>query len=192
MRVLSLNKSYLPIRLISKYDAIGKLYCNIAKAVIVESDGSYSELSFEELLKRSLTNNWADDQYFIEAVTQRVAVPRTIRLLSYDKIPRTSLRLSKRAVFNRDSHTCYICGKQFGENSLSVDHVIPVSRGGKTVWENLATCCKKCNEEKGNKLWSELSYKPKFKAYRPQPTSNMQKLKLNISTYFDEWKLFGL
>jgi 5-methylcytosine-specific restriction endonuclease McrA len=72
-----------------------------------------------------------------------------------------------------------------------MDHMIPLSRGGKNSWENLVTCCQQCNWDKGHSLLSDLKIKPHFLPYKPQ-MSNMQRLKMSITTKYDEWNYFGI
>jgi 5-methylcytosine-specific restriction endonuclease McrA len=83
-------------------------------------------------------------------------VPLVIRLVYYVRIPRRfSLPLSRRTVLARDHYTCQYCGQRFARASLTVDHVLPRSRGGETRWENIATACGPCNRRKGNRTPEE-------------------------------------
>jgi len=89
---------------------------------------------------------------------QNVAYPRplVIRLTYYVKVPRRfGLPLSRRTVMARDFYTCQYCGKQPGKAELTIDHVIPRSRGGETTWENVVTACRRCNQKKGNRTPEE-------------------------------------
>ncbi len=82
--------------------------------------------------------------------------PLVIRLTYYVRVPRRwGLPLSRRTVFARDFYTCQYCGAQPGKQELTIDHVIPRSRGGETTWENVVTACKKCNQKKGNRTPEE-------------------------------------
>jgi 5-methylcytosine-specific restriction endonuclease McrA len=190
MRTLALNKSFIPIRVINKFEAICKVYMDNATAITFEND-NYIELNFTEWAERSKKNVWPEDQEFVNSPTMRIAVPRTIRYSHYDKIPKTTLRLSRKAIYNRDNHICYICGEEFNDKHLSIDHIIPISRGGKNTWENLITCCVKCNWKKGDKFLHELGWKPLFTAHKPA-VSNIQRLKLEFGRDFEEWKFFGV
>jgi 5-methylcytosine-specific restriction endonuclease McrA len=191
-KVLVLNRSYIPIRFASIYSAIGKFYCGNAEAIIVK-DGNYVSADFDTWLEMSLKDDWPSNQKFIHSTTQRVAIPKVIRCLNYDKIPKTTLRLTRKAVYARDNYTCYICGKEFGDNSLTLDHVTPKSRGGDNSWTNLVTCCKPCNEKKDDKLLQELHWKPKYLPFKPN-ISNMARLKASLTdeSYCKEWEQFGL
>jgi 5-methylcytosine-specific restriction endonuclease McrA len=71
---------------------------------------------------------------------------------------------SRRGVYLRDLYTCGYCDEVFPDSELTLDHVVPISKGGKTNWENIVTACKKCNFKKGDKIIqpNQLPYKPEY------------------------------
>ena len=82
--------------------------------------------------------------------------PHVIRLLQYVRVPRAvKRRISRRALFARDGWKCVYCGTAAGR--LTLDHVIPRSKGGDSVWENVVTACAPCNLRKGDRLLEEIS-----------------------------------
>ena len=89
-----------------------------------------------------------------------------IRLIRYVRIPRDVHRrkITRKAVLARDAYTCQYCGHE--ASGLTVDHVIPRSRGGQSVWENIVAACAPCNRKKGNRMPREASMVP---ASRPRP-----------------------
>lgn len=94
-------------------------------------------------------------------------IPSVIRLKSFVKVPyRARVSLSRRAIFVRDSFACQYCGHA-AEN---VDHVIPRSRGGRHVWENVVAACKRCNTMKENRLPHEVGLHLKTKPAAPRET----------------------
>jgi 5-methylcytosine-specific restriction endonuclease McrA len=186
-RALALNKSYLPLRLVNPYEAICKLY--EGKVTAIASD--QSEHTWDGWVEYSKNDQWPEDQWFLMSSSGRVAVPRIVRYVVYDKIPKARLKLNRRNIYERDDHTCYMCGNKYTEDNLSIDHVVPASRGGKRTWTNLATCCKSCNRKKANHLLSELKYKPKFMPYEPK-SSNIAKIKSEAAHKFPEWKSYGV
>ena len=190
-RVLCLNKSFTPVKIVSRNSAIVKFYGDTCKGITLHN-GVMEEFSWYEWLDRSLSNDWPEDQEFIMSCSQRIAVPSVIRYLKYDKIPKRTHHPTRRSIYERDGHRCYICGKEFKESQLSLDHVVPLSRGGRGTWTNLVTCCMKCNFEKDDKLLSELKIKPKFTPYEPK-VSNMALLKMDARRgYREEWSYFGV
>ena len=92
--------------------------------------------------------------------------PDVIRLVNYVRIPREAHRrkITRRAVLARDSWTCQYCGSR--KSGLTVDHVIPRSRGGKSVWENIVAACATCNRRKGNRLPREIHMHPRNRRRR--------------------------
>lgn len=80
--------------------------------------------------------------------------------------------LTNQALFGRDLNTCLYCGKHMADGQLTRDHVLPVSRGGKDLWDNVVTACKRCNHFKGSRLLQDcglellaLPYVPNFAEY---------------------------
>lgn len=80
---------------------------------------------------------------------------------------RTNYPLTNRTLFARDQHLCLYCGKSFAASALTRDHIVPTSRGGKDVWENVVTACLRCNQYKGNVLLSETGLELLAMPYRP-------------------------
>lgn len=108
-------------------------------------------------------------QAFLRAERLSLQVPVVIRLVYYVRLPRRlSLPLSRRSVLARDQYTCQYCGEQPGRANLTIDHVIPRSRGGQTDWENVVTACRSCNQRKGNRTPREAGYTPIRPPRRPR------------------------
>jgi 5-methylcytosine-specific restriction endonuclease McrA len=100
--------------------------------------------------------------------------PEVIRLVSYVRVPRDVHRrkITRKAVLARDAWTCQYCGSQ--KAGLTVDHVIPRSRGGESVWENIVASCAPCNRRKGNRLPREVQMHPRKSPRPPGPTVFIQ------------------
>lgn len=143
-RVLVLNSSYEPLNV-----------CTVRRAVV---------LVLKEKAEMLDTGTRA---LHSENVTMQQ--PVVIRLVTYVRVPRDSARrrITRRAVFARDSWACQYCGS--GQH-LTVDHVMPRSRGGSSEWENIVTACAPCNRRKGNRTPTEAGLRPKRKPRVPGPT----------------------
>lgn len=102
------------------------------------------------------------DEWIVHSSTWETRVPAVIMLKEYQKSKITS-RLSKRNVFLRDEYTCQYCGSKVNDVTATLDHVHPVSKGGKTTWENSTTACKPCNYRKA----AETKFKPNNTPYKP-------------------------
>ena len=87
----------------------------------------------------------------MRTVRFEIAVPRIIRLLGYDRLPRQDVKLNRRNIYARDHSMCQYCGKKFSTQELSLDHVMPRSMGGTTTWDNLVCACVYCNAKKGGR-----------------------------------------
>lgn len=109
---------------------------------------------------------------------------RVVRLLNYVKLPYKKIMangVSRKAIFTRDKYTCAYCS---AKENLTVDHILPQSRGGQDIWENLITSCLRCNLKKSNRTPKEADMKLLFEPYRP-----FNKMSLTIhSSNVNEWK----
>ena len=79
--------------------------------------------------------------------------------MEYDKVPRREVKFSRRNILARDDHQCQYCGKRLPTARLSLDHVTPRSRGGKSTWTNVVAACNPCNTRKGGRMPWEASMK---------------------------------
>jgi 5-methylcytosine-specific restriction endonuclease McrA len=105
----------------------------------------------------------------IRSARMSMPVPLVIRLLNYVRVPHNlPLPLSRRALLMRDEFTCQYCGIQPGREHLTIDHVIPRSRGGRTEWENVVAACAPCNRRKGNRTPDEANMKLRNHPHRPR------------------------
>jgi len=105
---------------------------------------------------------WHDD-WVVHSARWSTRVPAVIMLHEYQK-PKSTMRLSKRNIFLRDEYLCQYCGTHVTDQSATLDHVLPVSKGGKTTWENSTTACKPCNYRKAAHVGK---FKPKQTPYKP-------------------------
>lgn len=106
--------------------------------------------------------SWYED-WSVRSERWETQVPAVILLKEYQK-PKRIMRLSKRNVFLRDQYQCQYCGTAVSESSATLDHVHPISQGGKTTWLNSTTACKVCNYKKGSSVGK---MKPMTAPYKP-------------------------
>ena len=103
----------------------------------------------------------------LRSATSTFPWPHVIRLLHFVRVPRAVKRkISRRALFARDDHRCVYCGST---GRLTLDHVVPRSRGGDSVWENVVTSCAPCNLRKGNRLLHEVEMRMLVTPRAPTP-----------------------
>jgi len=148
--VLVLNKHYMAIRIVGARRAFSLLFRQLAEVVSFEQ-GAYANYNFQSWCEVSeFKRNFEPDGHdWVSTVNFYIAVPRIIRLLFYDRLPRSEVKFNRRNIFARDKNRCQYCGRRYPTSELSLDHVIPKSMDGKSVWENIVCSCTKCNVIKG-------------------------------------------
>jgi 5-methylcytosine-specific restriction endonuclease McrA len=108
-----------------------------------------------------------------------------IRLRQFVRVPYRQVPLSRRNVFHRDSHICQYCGR--GDQPLSIDHVLPRSRGGSDTWENVATACLSCNVRKANRTPREAGMPLLWEPRRPPSSLGFEASRQIRSGQRQEW-----
>jgi 5-methylcytosine-specific restriction endonuclease McrA len=161
-RVLVLNATYEPINV-----------CTLRRAAVLLLKEK------AELLERR--------EGAIHSEHMTMERPDVIRLVSYVRVPREAHRrkITRRAVLARDAWTCQYCGST--KSGLTVDHVIPRSRGGKSVWENIVAACASCNRRKGNRLPREIEMHPRKAPKAPGPSIFIQVASPNIPVAWQQY-----
>jgi len=187
--VLLLNRLYMALRVISAKRAITLIYRQLAEVVSLE-DGNYLSYDFDSWLEVSAARATFEPERhdWIRTVRFQIAVPRIIRLLGYDRLPRVGVKLNRRNLFARDQNRCQYCGRKVRTSELSIDHVIPRSLGGKACWENLVCACAACNARKGGRTPAQANMRLIAKPTRPR-RSPVLTIKLSDARYAS-WKQF--
>ena len=128
--VLLLNITYEPLNIINWKKAITLLL--LGKVEVLEEYG-------REIRSMSFT----------------LRLPSVVRLLRMVRRPHAPVKFSRQNIYTRDKYSCQYCGTRLPPEELTYDHVVPKSRGGKTVWTNIVTCCMHCNRKKGGRTPAE-------------------------------------
>lgn len=153
-RVLLLNASYEPLCVVTSRRALAL----ILKGRVEAACGDLLE---------------------IQGVSHKLRIPTVIRLRRYINVPRRGARWSRQAVFQRDNYTCGYCGICLGEkqrnkslsrSDFTIDHVLPVSRGGKNSWTNTVCACAVCNQRKSNRTPHEANMRLNWEPKMPRVT----------------------
>ena len=160
LKALVLNLDYTPISVCSVQRAFLLIY--LSKAELVKENSSYQ----------------------LHTVNDTYSMPAVIKLSRYVNVPYKGVVLSRDNVFKRDGFKCQYCGT---EKELTLDHLIPKAKGGKTSWNNLVTACKSCNAKKGNYSLEEAGLELNLRPFRP---SYIMYLKDLSGNNYDEWKPF--
>jgi 5-methylcytosine-specific restriction endonuclease McrA len=123
-----LNQNYEPLNV-----------CNVRRAIVLVIDGKAEVLETRESTFSSPSRTFSS--------------PSVIRMVYFIRRPRPRVKLTRREVFIRDHYTCQYCGR-YGHD-LTIDHIVPRSKGGAHTWDNLVSACKACNHRKGGKSLRE-------------------------------------
>jgi len=91
----------------------------------------------------------------VRTVSSRMPVPSIVRLRTFVRFRRRAAKFSRRNIYTRDGYRCQYCGDRPPVHELTCDHVVPRSRGGRTEWANIVTCCVRCNRHKGGRTPAE-------------------------------------
>jgi 5-methylcytosine-specific restriction endonuclease McrA len=160
----------------------------VSDVLVLNADAqpvSYLPLSAIEW-KEAITYMWLDkvevlewyDDWVVRSSSWETRVPSVIMLKEFMRRRRRP-RFSKTNLYIRDLYTCQYCSKEFSRSHLTLDHVRPLSLGGKTRWDNIVAACQRCNSLKGNKL----KMKPKRMPYEPdyyELVSKRKQLDFNV------------
>lgn len=188
-QVLVLNKLWMAIRVVDAKRAFSMLFCDQAEVIRVD-DGSYSTHDFDSWTDLSMAREQIEKRGYewVSTVRLHIAVPKVIRLLGYDRLPKQQVKLNRRNIFARDNNTCQYCGGHFATTELSLDHVLPRSQGGKSTWANLVCSCVRCNTRKGGRTPIEANIKLIRPPVRPKRNPVIS-LRLGSEKYAS-WRAF--
>lgn len=170
MKVLALSANYEPLGIVSWERAITLVYSN--KVTTVE-----------------------EYDCAVRSPTIEIKIPAVIVFKKgYMGNKKNSVRFSRRNVWIRDEGKCQYCNLHVSLSTFTIDHVIPKTSGGKTVWENVVACCYSCNQKKGDKTVKESGFrlfklpkKPNRLPYIQEITDGHYNLEKNIP---EQWKFY--
>jgi 5-methylcytosine-specific restriction endonuclease McrA len=162
--VLVLNASYEPINVCAARRAIVLVLKGVAMAE--ESNGNT-----------------------MHAARLAMRIPSVIRLMEYRRIPHQTRALSRKNILLRDRNSCQYCGTGLPASDLTLDHVMPRSRGGSSTWENLVACCHECNRRKGNRTPTEAGMKL-LKEPRPFNLHTSRHIMRLLGHSDDKWRKY--
>ncbi len=162
--VLVLNSDYEPLNV-----------CNFRRAIVLVYLGKADVLHSDGLLETA-------------TVGAQFAVPLVVRLRSHIKRPLPELKLSRRTIFARDNFACQYCGTTIKE--LTIDHVVPKRLGGSTSWENLVTCCRRCNIKKSDSALHQVGMKLIRLPRRPRYIPYISLTKYLVGRKNEVWRTY--
>ena len=190
--VLVLNKFFAAVHIVNAKRAFTML-CKESAEVVSIDDGQYNSYDFTSWVDVSAFKAECElpdeDRYeSIKTFSLEVRVPKIIRLVVYDKLPKATVKFNRKNIFARDKNRCQYCGKKVPTSELSLDHVIPRTQGGTSNWKNIVCACTNCNKHKGGRRPEEAGMKLICKPVKPNHCPLIQ-LKLGSNKY-NSWKQF--
>ncbi|MHC5024204.1 MAG: HNH endonuclease [Planctomycetota bacterium] len=188
-KVLVLNRLYTAIRVISARRAFIMLVKQAAEVIAVEA-GYYRNYDFDSWIEVAELQRQFEPEHhtFIRTPHLVIAVPKIIRLLGYDKLPRQEVKLNRRNIYARDGNRCQYCGRHFPSRDLTLDHVVPRVQGGQHTWMNLVCACVRCNARKGGRTPAQANLKLIRPPVKPRRNPSVS-LRLGTAKY-ESWKAF--
>ena len=169
----------------------------MADTLVLNADGMpvsllpLSTITWQEAIRYMVLDKanvlaWHEN-WIVRSAHWETQVPSVIMLREYMK-PKQSVRFSRSNVYLRDNGTCQYCGTDVDRKESTLDHVHPISKGGKTTWENTVTACGPCNADKADKTHT---HKPRIKPYKPDYWELVSKRKKQgLHVRFNEWQQY--
>jgi 5-methylcytosine-specific restriction endonuclease McrA len=170
-RTLLLNADYTPLYFINEFAAI-KLFYKGKAHVVEDASGTPSE--------------WCEE---FRSPTAGIKIPATLRLYKQVKRNWTLPRFRKSVLFNRDEWKCQYCSKHLSWDEITIDHVLPSSRGGRTSWLNCVVACTPCNKKKANKTPDEAGMRLLKQPAVPTPLHCWDHTR-GRSQWHESWEMF--
>ncbi|MCK5863418.1 MAG: HNH endonuclease [Candidatus Hydrogenedentes bacterium] len=183
--VLVLNRSWVAVNVAPAKRALTLLFQGHARVVHPQD---YALYDFDAWLEFSRRSTGLSFRRFVYTPSDRIRLPEVIVLNAFNGFHIPAVRLSRRNIFTRDRNICQYCTRHFSRSELTIDHVIPKSRGGKDTWENLVLACTTCNLKKRDRTPEEakmpLMRKPVAPRWLPRVALPLPKEDLH------SWKRF--
>lgn len=188
-QVLMLNRVYTAIRIVDARRAFTMLSKQAAEIVALE-DGTFRNYDLHSWTDISELQHELEigDHEWVRTSRFTIAVPKIIRVLTYDRRPHHEIRLNRRNIYARDGNRCQYCGKKSSTRELSLDHVIPRVQGGDESWSNLVCACVRCNARKGGRTPAQARM---HLVRSPRKPKKHPAIKLRVgSPRYHSWKAF--
>lgn len=147
-KVLVLDKTYQPMRIVDLRGAIYLIFREVANVI----DQDYNTFNLREWLRHSECRYGVDSEFkALRSVDSVFGIPEVLIMKNFKQRHIRASHCTKKNVNFRDLYVCQYCTKKLSHKEATVDHVVPVSKGGDLTWENVVTACRDCNNKKSDK-----------------------------------------
>ena len=178
--VLVLNRNWRAICIARFYQALTKIFKE--QSFIVDPE-TYTEYDFLKWIELPVRDN---DSFFL--TTQgKIRCPELMRLRKYSGVPVFTVKLTRKNLLVRDGHRCAYTNKRLTLREATVDHIIPLSRGGKNHWGNVLLASAEANSKKGNRTPEEAGMQPLRKPFIPKWNPLYTGCASNIPESWTQW-----
>lgn len=166
-RVLVLNRNWQAVNIIGVKRTFSLMWQDHARAINT-FEGDFVPMDAGEWLEYSGRATPGPGREFVRTIRMNILLPKVLLLNEFDRLPIAEVKFNRQNIFARDHYTCQYTGKRCKSSELTLDHVIPRERGGRTSWENLVTCRRDINSRKANKLPHEAGLQLLRKPKKPR------------------------
>ncbi len=182
--VLVLNRNWQAIGVKTPAEAFGMMATGNATALQICGDDFMSPVRWDDWMKLPVR----EGDNAIGTVHGPIRVPTVLVLARFDKVPKRRPKFCAKAIWERDGGVCQYTGRKLKPNEGNIDHVIPVSRGGKSTWDNCVLADKKVNSKKGSKLPEEAGLKLLRRPSMPRevPVTHL----IRNTHHVQDWEMF--
>ncbi len=167
--VLVLNRNWLAVHVCSVKRAITLVCQDYAR--VVGDDYQIHDFDSWRSVSQAVEAHGND---FVHTPSFRLLVPEVILLTGFSRMPPRTVKFNRRNIYMRDHYTCQYCGVRPAKEELTIDHIVPRSKGGRSTWENVVLACQPCNTRKGSKSLPEAGMRLMMPAKRPHWLSTLR------------------
>ena len=158
---LVINRSWIPVHVTTVRRAITMVYQEIASVIATDTLQVHDFESWISLPSPAVTR-------WIRGAGYTIPAPEVVQLRVYDRVPAHEAPFTRKNLYQRDQHTCQYCGRRGNPDRMSIDHVLPKSKGGRTSWENCVLACVRCNARKADRSLNDAGLRLQRKPARPR------------------------
>lgn len=167
--VLVLNRNWIAVHICSVRRALTLVVQDYAR--VVGEDYRIHDFASWQQLSQHVSE--AGNQ-FVHTPNFRILVPEVVLLTGFTRMPPRTVKFNRRNIYMRDQYMCQYCGIRPQREELTIDHIVPRSKGGKSTWENVVLACQSCNTRKGNKMPEEVNMRLMKAPKRPHWLSTLR------------------